>query len=271
MSIAVPFEPNRRISHRNAAAESSPFELFTRYLTVVPVDSGELLDHALRLRFQVYCVERGFEDAAEHPDGREWDREDCRSLHSLLVDRATGFAVGTVRLILPALGDDLPVFRVIGASERQGAGLPLRTTAEVSRFAVAKAFRRQLEDGWYPQPGRPIAGCGRGLAAHLLTFGLIRAVVMMSALGGITHIVGMMEPALLRLLKRLGIAFHPLGELVEHHGTRQPGWAVMTHLIASIKNCHPALGQIISDSGKRVSAEPVLARASREFRSSWCG
>ena len=41
---------------------------------------------------------------------------------------------------------------------------------------------------------------------------------MMSAFGEITHIVAMMEPALLRLLRRLGIAFHPLGDPIEHHG-----------------------------------------------------
>ena len=57
----------------------------------------------------------------------------------------------------------------------------------------------------------------------------------MTAFGGITHIVGMMEPTLLRLLGRLGIAFHPLGERVEHHGIRQPGWAVMVAVLQASK------------------------------------
>jgi N-acyl amino acid synthase of PEP-CTERM/exosortase system len=235
--------------------------LYRRYLTVLRANSEELLDKVFRLRFQVYCLERGFEDAAEYPDGREQDGEDSRSLHSLLLDRATGSAVGTVRLILPRGGDDLPVFRLIGAGRRHGAGLPLETTAEVSRFAVAKAFRRPLEEGWHPGPGRaPIAG-GRGPALQLLTFGLIQAVVMMSAFGEVTHIVAMMEPALLRLLRRLGIAFHPLGEPVEHHGLRQPGWALMTHLIASIKDCDPELGEIISETERGMPEEPALAHA----------
>jgi N-acyl amino acid synthase of PEP-CTERM/exosortase system len=259
MRVAVPFEPTGRI-FRPAAAGDDARELFGRHLAVVPADSEELLDHALRLRFQVYCVERGFETAAEHPDGRERDGDDSRSLHSLLIDRSTGAAVGTVRLILPRPGEELPVFRVLSPKARRRAGLPPLTTAEVSRFAVAKAFRRRVENGWSSQPGRARSvGCSRGPTLQLLTFGLIKAVVMLAALGEITHIVGMMEPAFLRLLGKFGIAFQPLGELVEHHGVRQPGWAVMTHLIASIKNCHPELGEIIADPGWRMPGLPSLA------------
>jgi N-acyl amino acid synthase of PEP-CTERM/exosortase system len=237
-------------------------DMFRECLSVICVNSGEMLDCAFRLRFQVYCLERRFEDASLYPDGREHDAEDWRSLHSLLLDRATGSALGTVRLILPRARNNLPVFRLVGSSERDRAGLPLETTAEVSRFAVAKAFRRQLETGWNPGLG-PVSWApgDRGQVLQLLTFGLIQAVVMMSALGQVTHIVAMMEPALLRMLRRLGIEFHPLGEPVEHHGLRQPGWAVMSHLIASIKNCHPELGEIITDRQWGMAKPPALAHA----------
>jgi N-acyl amino acid synthase of PEP-CTERM/exosortase system len=226
--------------------ENSTSELFNRYLSVVPADTPSLLDQAFRLRFQVYCVERGFESPSDHPDSRERDRDDDRSLHSLLIDRATGLPVGTVGLILPDRGNELPVFGIVRARERSATVLPEETTAEVSRFAVAKSFRRRIEHGWRSSSGcTAVPGSVRTDLVQLLTFGLIRAVVMMSALGGITHIVGMMEPALLRLLTRLGIAFHPLGGLVEHHGIRQPGWAVMRQPIESIENYHPELGEII--------------------------
>jgi len=91
MSLAVPFEPKSRIA-RSVIAASNSFDYFKRNLSVVPADSDELLDRVFRLRFQVYCVERGFEDAAEHPNGRERDRDDRRSLHFLVLDRATGVA-----------------------------------------------------------------------------------------------------------------------------------------------------------------------------------
>ncbi|MGA8756801.1 MAG: PEP-CTERM/exosortase system-associated acyltransferase [Stellaceae bacterium] len=268
MSLVASTKPISRILPFTRT-ENRTSELFNRYLSVVPADTPSLLDQAFRLRFQVYCVERGFENPTDYPDGRERDRDDDRSLHSLLIDRATCSAVGTVRLILPRGRDELPVFGVIGPRERSVTRLPSETTAEVSRFAVAKSFRRQIEHGWYSHSGSTtIAGRVRTDVTQLLTFGLIRAVVMMSAFGGITHIVGMMEPTLLRLLGRLGIAFHPLGERVEHHGIRQPGWAVMKQLIASIKNCHPELGEVITDPRLRNPSlavdNPILNKISKK-------
>ena len=80
---------------------------------------------------------------------------------------------------------------------------------------------------------------------------------MMSAIGGITHIVAMMEPALLRLLRRLGIEFHPVGALVEHHGLRQPGWAAMAVLVERVKECHRELWEIATDAGRRMPTAPL--------------
>jgi N-acyl amino acid synthase of PEP-CTERM/exosortase system len=252
MSLAVPFEPKSRIA-RSVIAASNSFDYFKRNLSVVPADSDELLDRVFRLRFQVYCVERGFEDAAEHPNGRERDRDDRRSLHFLVLDRATGVAAGTVRLILPQIGNDLPVFRLTGTGKR-GMDLPLHSTAEVSRFAIAKAYRRRLEVGWR-------SGSGHRAALSIITFGLIQAIVMMSSVGGITHIVAMMEPALLRLLRRMSIEFHEVGGLVEHHGVRQPGWAAMAHLTERVKECHRELWEIATDGGRRLPTVPAIAPA----------
>jgi N-acyl amino acid synthase of PEP-CTERM/exosortase system len=257
----APARPERDPTLDNAdPGEHHANDLFHHFLTIVPADSAELQEKAFRLRYQVYCLERGFENPADYPDGRERDGDEGRSLHSLMLDRATGVAVGTVRLIMPRRGDDLPVFRLIGGGRLHGAGLPPETTAEVSRFAVAKAFRRRLEEGWRGRAGRQAAD-GREPALQLLTVGLIRAVVMMGTLGDMTHVVAMMEPALLRLLRRLGIAFHPMGRMVNHHGLRQPCWALGEHLIACVNNCRPELGQIISDGRRQVPAEPLIAYA----------
>jgi N-acyl amino acid synthase of PEP-CTERM/exosortase system len=250
MSIAIPSKRNNRIS-QSVIAETASFDFFKRNLSVVPADSDELLDRVFRLRFQVYCVERGFEDAAEHPNGRERDCHDKRSLHFLVLDRATGTAVGTVRLILPQIGNDLPVFRLTGSGELD---LPLHSTAEVSRFAIAKAYRRHLEASWR-------SDSGHRAALPIITFGLIQSIVMMSSVGGITHIVAMMEPALLRLLRRMSIEFHAVGGLVQHHGLRQPGWAAIAHLTERVKECHRELWEIATDAGRRLSTAPAIAPA----------
>jgi N-acyl amino acid synthase of PEP-CTERM/exosortase system len=248
MSIASPFERLARASGP-AAVESGIYDLFKRHLSVVAADTEALLDQVFRLRYQVYCVERGFENAAEHPDGRERDHDDGRSLHFLVLDRASGEAAGTVRLILPQIGSELPVIRL---ARNTGGMLPAHSTAEVSRFAVTKAFRRPLATSWS-------SARDRRSGLPIIAFGLIQAIVMMSAVGGITHIVAMMEPALLRLLRRMSIEFYPVGGLVEHHGLRQPGWAAMGHLCQRVKECHRELWEIATDAGRQLPALPGLA------------
>ena len=86
----------------------------------------------------------------------------------------------------------------------------------------------------------------------------------MSSVSGITHIAAMMEPSLLRLLRRMGIEFHPMGGLVEHHGVRQPAWAIVAHLIERAKECHRELWEVATDAGRQVAcACAPLGDASR--------
>ena len=76
-----------------------------------------------------------------------------------------------------------------------------------------------------------------------LPLGLIKSCVEMSVREGMTHWAAVMEPALLRLLTRLGIHFNPLGSLVEYHGRRQPCWVDMAP-------CWPASMPSAPTSGK---------------------
>ncbi len=203
---------------------------YDRYFAVVRATTAEQLDLAHRLRYQVYCVENRFEDPTLHRDGREIDEDDDRAAHALLVHRPSGAAAGTVRLIMPLLDQrrrPLPIERAVGpAVWLQSGPLPSPMIAEVSRFAVSKSFRRRHGDGNYAEAGlsRPPEGVATVDRRFMpfITFGLLRAVLGICLEHGIVHLAAMMEPALLRLLFRLGLVFEPLGGLVEHHGLRQP-------------------------------------------------
>src|SRR5689334_22106832 len=141
-------------------AEATPderrslFSMYARWFDVLPADTPERLDEAYKLRYQVYCVENQFEppDSAQH--GRETDDFDRHSVHSLLIHRPTGMVAGTVRLILPVDGrgiDALPISACCTEpSLRDPARFPPARTAEISRFAVSKAFRRRITDATYP-------------------------------------------------------------------------------------------------------------------------
>src|SRR5690348_7843958 len=83
---------------------------FDRAFEGVSADTPELKAECFRIRYQVYCIEQGFEEADVNP-GIEIDQYDERSAHALLVHRSSGLAVGTIRLVLHQEGQQgsLPI------------------------------------------------------------------------------------------------------------------------------------------------------------------
>jgi N-acyl-L-homoserine lactone synthetase len=191
--------------------------------TVEVADTPETIEAAFRLRHQVYCRERGYEQGQ---GGRETDRYDPHAQHVILTQRRTGRVVGTVRVIccantevvagLGSAGPGLPMQRLVPADLLRA--LPLGTTGEVSRFALSKDLRD--------------AAC---TGDALLRLGLMQGVVRLSGRMGLTHWCAVMEPALLRLLRANGIHFQPLGPAIEHHGLRQPCTAPISALLGRLR------------------------------------
>src|SRR5579862_850756 len=109
----------------------------------------ELLDEVHRIRYQVYCVENPFEDPAQNQDGLERDEYDAHSVLGLLVHDASQASVGTVRLVMRKPGTQrgsLPIHKVCRHPDIFDPDfLPLETTAEFSRFAISKEFKRRAE------------------------------------------------------------------------------------------------------------------------------
>jgi N-acyl amino acid synthase of PEP-CTERM/exosortase system len=240
------------------ADQRSLFSMYSRWFDVVPADTAEQLDEAYRLRYQVYCVENNFEQTDQAQGGRETDAFDRHSVHSLLIHRPTGMVAGTVRLILPDGSDSIEAMPIAAfcrePSLRDAAKFPPQRTAEISRFAVSKAFRRRITDGTYPDMHVTDGAANRAQERRVLTpnitLGLMKAIAEMSIRNGITHLCAMMEPALLRLTSRLGIKFVPLGKTVEYHGIRQPCFAELADLGFALMKCSPDAHELVSDQGR---------------------
>src|SRR3974390_125076 len=189
---------------------------YDRHFAVVRATTPELLRKAYRLLDQVYCGGNPFENPDEQIDQCETDRYDDRSAHTLLVHRPTGEVAGTSRVILPHKGDPLPIATLLhGADLRGVAEFPISRTAEISRFAISKQFRRRCGEGRMP----------------FITLGLMKGVFDICRDHEISHLAVVMEPPLIRILRRFGLDFMPIGGLVEHHGLRQPCIARMADLI----------------------------------------
>jgi N-acyl-L-homoserine lactone synthetase len=182
---------------------------------VLVADTPELVSEVFRLRYQVYCVERGYEPGY---DGMESDEFDTDARHVLLIHRTSGEPVGTVRIVpsSPISGlRGLPMTAVCAPSVMRD--LPPRTTGEISRFALSKQRRMSCRAG------------------SMVRLGLMQGVVRLSGELGLTDWCAIMEPMLLRLLQMNAIHFAPLGPLVEHHGLRQPSYGNIARVLAQMR------------------------------------
>jgi N-acyl-L-homoserine lactone synthetase len=171
---------------------------------VIRADTPKLVHAACRLRYQVYCLERGFEPGN---NGVETDDFDSKAHHVLLIHRDSGEPIGTSRVIpasSPGGFADLPMTSVCAPGLLQN--LPTRTTGEISRFAVSKQRRMSCRAG------------------TMVRLGLMQGILRLSRELGLTHWCAIMEPMLLRLLQMSSIYFQPIGPLVEYHGLRQPAF-----------------------------------------------
>jgi N-acyl amino acid synthase of PEP-CTERM/exosortase system len=236
-------------------AEQSLTDLYYKWFDVVRCDTKELIKKSQQLRYQVYCLETGFEDPAANSDGLEKDESDDHALHSLLIHRPSGMVAGTVRLIYPDhqrphLG--LPSYRVSPIlTDGTDLDLPRDQTAEISRFSVSKAFRQRMDDGLYStevNDNTPEFLGRRALPS--ITLGLMRAIVEMTRDAGMTHVTAVVEPALIRLLGKLGIRFDRTGETVNYHGIRYPVYRDMSELLAGIYRQKPEIWHAITDGGR---------------------
>jgi N-acyl amino acid synthase of PEP-CTERM/exosortase system len=236
-------------------------DLYEREYLVLQADRAERRRAAHRLRYQVYCLENPFEESSAYPDGMERDEFDDHSVQSLLQRRVDGAAIGTVRLILPVegrAGDSLPFQRLCRPIvPLLDLLLPIETMAEVSRFCISKELRRRPAiQGSGAETARRIASLSR-----YATLGLIRSLIENSIEHGITHWCLVVEPALMRFLASLGLRFHPLGPVVEHHGLRQPCHADLAMLLDGVREQRPDVWEVITDDGRL--AVPEGARTDR--------
>lgn len=205
-------------------------------------DTPELIREAYRLRYQVYCVERGFLEGFE---GLESDGYDTHSKHVVLCRRSTGQVIGTVRLVLPVPArplDSFPVQHVCDPSLLQH--LPFKATGEVSRFAISKE--------WFGAH-RSTAGFAR--------LGLVQGLIRLSTDVGVTHWCVVMERSLLRLLQSTAIHFLPLGPLVDYHGLRQPAHIEVSKMLDRVCHERPLLWDYLTEGGSAHARGRIVNRS----------
>lgn len=239
---------------------------FNEYFELVHADTDALRMQVFLLRYQVYVVENGFETEADcmrglGADGQpyfwEQDEFDRRSDHYLIRHRRTGYYAATARLILPNpdnLRAPYPIERHCRLDQQVADPQRRAQLAEISRFAVSKAFKRRLGE----------SGSLAGVAANVdlyfeederrvlphISLGLFAAVMRMVHTHHTTHCYAVMEPALLRLLARFGVVFNRIGADVDYHGMRVPCLGIVEESLSNIHEVAPSVWELITNRGE---------------------
>jgi N-acyl amino acid synthase of PEP-CTERM/exosortase system len=227
---------------------------FDTYFQAVSADTRELIDQALALRYQVYCLERQFEDPEQQVGGLETDRFDYHSVHSLVFHRPQEEPIGTARLILPqARPNSLPIQDLLKKTGTNPCDyFPNHAVAEVSRFAISKEFRRRkVENGVFLE-----ADSKRERHGHLPCLGLIQMLLRQSVELGIEYWAAVMEPQLLRMLALMGIHFQTIGPLVSYHGLRQPSFCHLPVMVRNMALTRPESWAVVTNNGELMPARP---------------
>lgn len=202
-----------------------------------------LMQRIFELRFQVYCLERGFLPEANYPDHCEIDDYDASSVHFCTFNLRDEL-VGYVRLVPADLTQSFP-FQSHCSALLEGASLspPARAT-EISRLMVRHDYRRRRGD----LLAGVTAGQGSALVARdvrehspQILLSLYRQVYAYSIANGIDYWYAAMERPLARALIQMNFAFRQIGPPSDYYGVVAPYLGEVGELETHLDENNPAL------------------------------
>ena len=195
-----------------------------RFQTVL-CDTAESRSIHYQIRYQVYCMETGFEDPGEFTDKKEKDSLDGNSVHFAVRDPANGKWIAAMRLVLAGNGK-MPSEAMCNLAPVPEDPPLRRQMVEFSRLCVLESHRRHNRDRSQVRIIDGKSGKVSKTVPHprypeiLLSF--IRAVFAWSRDNDVHYCYFLINRALARTLKRLNLELTPVGDSCEHRGIRTP-------------------------------------------------
>lgn len=200
------------------------------------------IKRCMKIRYDVYCLELGWESAEAFPDRLERDVFDEAAVHILLKERAGGQPVGAARIVYPdaAVSDGrLPVVTHSAQLERSLADYcGLDSVFEVSRLTMS---REAMTSG--------LRGGDAGLPNASPALALLKGVLQATAYDGYPTACMIVALPLKRMLTSLGCRFHDIGIRIEHRGVRVPLYRDMAALLAEMHDIRPDVWRYVTDGG----------------------
>jgi N-acyl amino acid synthase of PEP-CTERM/exosortase system len=228
---------------------------FDLHFEALPANDDATRREVFRLRYAVYCEERGYEAPSAFPNGEEHDAYDADSTFALIRHRASGRAAGCVRLITNERTPDLhfPFEQLcrghLDTHYVDPDQLARDRIGEISRLAVHQDFRRRRVDA--ADTPQDTAGA---LASEihyegarrypLVAIGLFLSASALALNAGLAQALVVMEPRLARLLGSAGLPFTQVGGLITYRGRRAPFRITREELLS---NLHPECENLLQN------------------------
>lgn len=220
--------------------EDSP-AVFDDIYEVILADCPATRSIHRKIRYHVYCMERGYEDPAAFPNGEESDLWDDDAVQFVARERVSGRCVGAIRLILPQ-AVDFPVETLGCLSPATSPSQRRRQLGELSRVCIIRTPQAWMYKGPFT------SGLGhvpKNRELEVLV-GLVRAVSVYGLQRGIERCYVLITDAFARLLGRLGLVLEPAGEPVDHRGLRSPYLYLLRESIASASEKNEAFRELFA-------------------------
>jgi len=207
----------------------TPFFYFQQALA--NAGNTQMMEEIFRLRYEIYCLERGYLPAEDFSSGLEIDAYDSCSTHFAGYNM-DNLIVGSVRFVQPPpaqvfpFEEHCPVFDTFQFPPREQTG-------EISRLVVRKSYRRRRGDDMQgvskeflekegPMVVQPGSTKRRKGDSPRLLLGLYREMYRHSKANGVRYWYAAMERSLAFSLRKMGFTFIPIGPTTDYYGPVTP-------------------------------------------------
>ncbi len=229
-------------------------EHYQKYFYSVHANTPELKTLAFQLRHQVYIKEYGDK---VFKSGIKMDEYDNEALHALIFHRPTKKAVGCIRVIPynEQTKNVLPLDLVCNEFDKNlisQSVLKSKGTGEITRMAIDSSFRRRSYDVSLDTENKKTSSLNsnRRIKINYLPLCLALMAFHLSHEAKLSHTLALMEPRLVRLLKRFNIQLTQIGNMVDFYGQRAPYKLNTDNIFERLK---PTFQELYTLIGKELS------------------
>lgn len=218
--------------------------MFDEHYEVVLADTESARRIHYQIRYQVYCLEEGFEDYRNFPDGEERDEWDKHSVHFLVRSKTTDEWVAAMRLVLPS-SQGFPLEQICEVDPSVASPRLGDSVVEVSRLCIVEHHRHKRQQQaahsvntakTYPHivSDAPESSARNRRHKSEIVMGLMRAAAVYSRKHEIPNWYFLSTPAFARMMNWLSFQLIKLGPACNHRGKRLP------FLISPLEACEKA-------------------------------